>query len=54
MDLTLAEMENTVAWFANLGEISWLFLPGNITSLPIGLTHSSAGAPSSDKALSRG
>jgi len=40
MELTLAEMENVIAWLANLKEISWLFAPGNISSLPISLTDS--------------
>lgn len=40
MELTLAEMENVIAWLANLKEISWLFAPGNIASLPISLTDS--------------
>ena len=34
------EMENVIAWLANLKEISWLFAPGNIASLPISLTDS--------------
>ena len=40
MELTLAEMENVIAWLANLKEISWLFAPGNISRLPISLTDS--------------
>lgn len=48
-------MENAVAYFANLGEIAWLFVPGNITSLPVGLTHSRPIFPLlSDKVFSYG
>lgn len=40
IELTLAEIENVIAWLANLKEISWLFAPANIASLPISLTDS--------------